>query len=417
MYEGEVLLKFPVAQHFLFGPLFPHTWELSAAEIEALDHPENPSGAADGMVTKSPFAMAAARAPTSGDPLATYFGITRRPLFAQAGSGAHPGLAGLHSGFGAAQGAALRHTGAGPAHALGASSSSSSPATGQEAATTTKVPHELLQGKGIKLQGWKITTNKTRISSEAELDEAKESHRFRGHAPDFPLPEMLFGQNFCRFEHAASGLVIDLNALDAVCCCKIEHDANGEPDRAMFKLPMADKWANRKDVNGTEIKEWREDYDWTLTSTYNGTFKWAGKSERGAPELRATDKKINYELLKRRDPILFYESLDLYEDDLFDFGESKFSVKLRVMPLCFFALARCWLRVDGTYMRSFDTRIFHEFGTSQVLVEVSKKECPISDLRVSDPRLLMDADKAEPLLPSTSLQTFELALPASGSSA
>lgn len=52
------------------------------------------------------------------------------------------------------------------------------------------------------------------------------------------------------------------------------------------------------------------------------------------------------------------------------------SLKVRVMPSCWFVLLRYWLRVDGVTIRLRDTRCFHAFGTSVVIREHSYKEAP-----------------------------------------
>lgn len=52
------------------------------------------------------------------------------------------------------------------------------------------------------------------------------------------------------------------------------------------------------------------------------------------------------------------------------------SLKVRVMPSCWFVLLRYWLRVDGVIIRLRDTRCFHAFGSSVVIREHSYKEAP-----------------------------------------
>ena len=84
---------------------------------------------------------------------------------------------------------------------------------------------------------------------------------------------------------------------------------------------------------------------------------------------------INYDMLRMRDvPILFYDEVLLYQDDLEDCGDVLYEAKLRVMPQCWFLLSRFFLRVDGSVVRIRDTRIFHRFGDSQVHMDVSWKE-------------------------------------------
>lgn len=50
---------------------------------------------------------------------------------------------------------------------------------------------------------------------------------------------------------------------------------------------------------------------------------------------------------QRPDPILWYDEVVLFEDELHDHGISLLTAKIRVMPTCFLILLRHWLRVDG----------------------------------------------------------------------
>lgn len=51
------------------------------------------------------------------------------------------------------------------------------------------------------------------------------------------------------------------------------------------------------------------------------------------------------------------------------------------MPSCLFVLGRFFLRVDGVLFRLFDTRIFHSFGSSEVVRETRGKEASYSDVK------------------------------------
>jgi len=91
---------------------------------------------------------------------------------------------------------------------------------------------------------------------------------------------------------------------------------------------------------------------------------------------------IDYAMLRQRDvPILFFDEIQLYSDDLEDCGEVCFDAKLRVMPACWFLLSRMFLRIDGVLVRLRETRYFHRFGERDVHVEISWKECAISSGR------------------------------------
>ena len=65
--------------------------------------------------------------------------------------------------------------------------------------------------------------------------------------------------------------------------------------------------------------------------------------------------------LASKEPILFYDEVILYEDELADSGVSLLTVKVRVMPTCWLLLLRFWFRVDGVLMRLRDTRMHCNF--------------------------------------------------------
>eukprot|EP01137_Pigoraptor_chileana_P013386 Opistho-2@66841 len=57
------------------------------------------------------------------------------------------------------------------------------------------------------------------------------------------------------------------------------------------------------------------------------------------------------------------------------------TARVRVMPTCFFALMRFFLRVDDVLVRIHDTRIFHEFGTASIMREYTAGERSYDELR------------------------------------
>ena len=71
-----------------------------------------------------------------------------------------------------------------------------------------------------------------------------------------------------------------------------------------------------------------------------------------------TEERVDRGLLMERDPILFYDEMTLYESELDDNGEMSMSLKVRVMPRCWYVLMRLWMRVDGVLIRLRETRFF-----------------------------------------------------------
>lgn len=112
-------------------------------------------------------------------------------------------------------------------------------------------------------------------------------------------------------------------------------------------------------------------FDWSYTTDYKGT------TTKGNPfvmQPTAEAEPIPIELLKRPDPILFFEEVLLYESELDDNGISVFSCKLRVMPDCMLLLCRLFMRLDKVLVRIRDTRIYVDFNTGKVIRDYTEKE-------------------------------------------
>ena len=139
-----------------------------------------------------------------------------------------------------------------------------------------------------------------------------------------------------------------------------------------------------------------KDYDWTYSSTWPGALGCtapqpllptqstptvaAGLRPLATPPAEVGGKKwfepgtdpardrIPVERLgpSSGEPILFYDDIVLYEDELADNGSSIVNVKVRVMPSGFLVLQRFFLRVDDVVFRVFDTRLYCEFAPAPV---------------------------------------------------
>ena len=117
-------------------------------------------------------------------------------------------------------------------------------------------------------------------------------------------------------------------------------------------------------------------YDWTYSSPF------VVKSE-GGEWIELDESGMRMELLKDQSvPILFFDEIILYEDDLHDNGVAQYSVKLRVMPTCAYILARLFVRVDNVIIRLRETRILIDFFgiKPQIFRDITWKECHWDDL-------------------------------------
>lgn len=116
------------------------------------------------------------------------------------------------------------------------------------------------------------------------------------------------------------------------------------------------------------ITEVVKPFDWSYSTDYKGTLL------SPSPPFENTTTQIPLELLKRPDPILFFDEVILYEDEMADNGITMYSCKIRVMPARLLLLCRFFMRLDNVLLRIRDTRVYVDFGTGEVIREYIVKE-------------------------------------------
>lgn len=208
-------------------------------------------------------------------------------------------------------------------------------------------PHSIVQ------KGFKITTQKLPILKAKPIEQMTSA---LGIAP----PEMIFGDNYIAIEHAASGWGISFNALDAL----NRVDKTGEK---RLKVAYSKEWQqSREDTH--DIKEVIKPFDWSYSTDFKGTLS------SNSPPFHDSSTAIPVELLRRPDPILFFDDVVLYEDELADNGIAMLSCKVRVMPARMLLLCRYFMRLDNVMLRLRDTRIYIDFDKGEVIREYVAKE-------------------------------------------
>ena len=128
---------------------------------------------------------------------------------------------------------------------------------------------------------------------------------------------------------------------------------------------MLRKDRERKHEGITEVVK---PFDWSYSTDYKGTVR------SPSPPFEGTATPIPLELLRRPDPILFFDEVVLYEDEMADNGITMFSCKIRVMPDRLLLLCRFFMRLDNVLLRIRDTRVYVDFGTGEVIREYVAKE-------------------------------------------
>lgn len=217
---------------------------------------------------------------------------------------------------------------------------------------------------------FRISTRKLPISKSGTIDAMTEQI-------GIPIPEMIFGDNMVEVLHAPTGWAIRFTAPDAL-------DAVDKTEKNMLKVAYARDWESTREGTTQKIKEVVKPYDWSYSTTYAGTVQ---QPPDAGVALQPTDKKIPLELLKRRDPILFFDEVVLYESELDDNGISLYSAKLRVHERRMLLLCRLFMRLDNVVVRIRDTRVYVDFETDEVIREYTAKEAKFEDVKRVGPRV------------------------------
>lgn len=117
-----------------------------------------------------------------------------------------------------------------------------------------------------------------------------------------------------------------------------------------------------------KITEIVKPFDWSYTTDYKGTTR----SDR--PTFEPSSLPIPVDLLRRPDPILLFDDVMLYEDEMADNGITVLSCKIRVMPARLLLLCRFFMRLDNVLIRIRETRVYVDFVTGEVIREYIAKE-------------------------------------------
>jgi len=282
----------------------------------------------------------------------------------------------------------------------------------------TLLPHD----SGIEIGEWRFTRVKAPIAPSTELDEFQ--RRTGVHCPEMSFlsnrlcilhkpsgVRVIFdagrGLEGCKHGSSEEGTSIDQSnetdksQNDAASASAAAAAASSSPSpspapaassstatvrprpQSNLQVSAASNWAGKSFDNLIEggLKKVEFGFDWTYTTRYKGdvlqgdpvtgsssdsnaaadtTIPPPSTLPLASHRLTPTQEAINISLLQRPDPILWYDSLPLFEDELHDNGVSSLTVRVRVMDSCWLVLLQFWLRVDDKVLRVYDTRYYAE---------------------------------------------------------
>lgn len=217
----------------------------------------------------------------------------------------------------------------------------------------SRYPSAADAGNSCTQHGFKITTRKLPILKAEPIEQMTKN---LGIAP----PEMIFGDNLVSIDHE-NGWGIQFNTYDAL-------DGVDKTGGSMLQVAHSREWQSTREKKHEGITEVVKPFDWSYSTDYKGTLR------SPSPPFENTTTQIPLELLKRPDPILFFDEVILYEDEMADNGITMYSCKIRVMPARLLLLCRFFMRLDNVLLRIRDTRVYVDFGTGEVIREYIVKE-------------------------------------------
>jgi len=223
---------------------------------------------------------------------------------------------------------------------------------------------------------------------------------------------MVFNKNLALLRNKVTGFCYFLTAKEAMKYINYDyrdarlHSYTQSPEGRVdgidyipteLKVKAAKDWAGKNLYDdGKPIEVMKVSSDWTFTTPYKGTIT-TYKSllehseglaspkpvefEKGSFSVQLTDEKIPLDRLTPQNPILFFQDVVFFEDELDDFGKVEVRIRFRCMEDCAFGLIRCYLRNDGVLVRSLDTRLFIDFNKDYVLREFTVKEATYDELQ------------------------------------
>ncbi|KKA30381.1 hypothetical protein TD95_001004 [Thielaviopsis punctulata] len=179
-------------------------------------------------------------------------------------------------------------------------------------------PDRLAAATKTHVQGnFRICTRKLPISKAGPIDDMEARLRI-------PVPEMIFGDNMVSVTHIPTGWNICFTAYDAL-------DTVDKTDKNMLQVSYARDWSSSRETSSADVREIVKPYDWSYTTSYAGSL-----DDASAARMADGREPIPIDLLKRRDPILFFDEVVLFESELDDNGISLYSE----MPLSSSSLSK-----------------------------------------------------------------------------
>lgn len=211
------------------------------------------------------------------------------------------------------------------------------------------------------------------------------------------LPEVFYGYNRLIMVNKANEFYYEISPIDLINLTSYEvRKAYLNKDLIYYdpvdaKVQYHSTWKDIK-IDRDDIRKTEPVEDWSYSSSYMGSYGHISNSPLNSIynsskdsmkefKVLQTSQQLPIERLGRDNPILKYIEINLFEDELNDFGLSEAKFRFRIMKDCFYGLLRSYLRIDNVMVRIIDTRIFHSFGDKDIIRNFFVKEATYDQLK------------------------------------
>ncbi len=268
---------------------------------------------------------------------------------------------------------------------------------------------------------WTICTTKREMLNTADLE------IFAGVVKVHRMPDIFYGYNSVYIANPKYDFVYKVTAVEALQFCafgvrekhpllcaskeltvedlktqveaqnkkaaeakEIYNPINALPVTVLAK--QSEVWAKKDFTTIKDFQKIEAVSDWTYTTPYKGSLAYLSKAPvphflpsivpiKSLVTVEPTNEAIPFHKLGKDNPVLQFDEIPLFEDDLDDLGFAQMVARCRVMKDSFYMLLRNYVRVDGMFVRIMDTRVYHELGTNYILREFQYKESTYDELR------------------------------------
>ena len=173
----------------------------------------------------------------------------------------------------------------------------------------------------------------------------------------------IFDNSFISFQNHKSGISYEFHTYEAL---------------QLLQKPNQEEFLHRSgEILGTSVSYAVPEEGDISCSSYKGFVK--PNRLYGVVRIQESTETIPFERLGPSNPILWSTELELFKKNTAS-EKSNFSVKARVMPDCFYSLARMSVVVNRRFVRVLDTRIFHEFESNIIIRNHTVKQCSFDEI-------------------------------------